>query len=188
MSYVSLGGNCSIAYQLQKYGKRTNSYPFDWADLSIQNLNLVLSTDFDDFINLEIIKLSENHLDKINFQRPSYLIKNNLGIKFAHEIHEPDQIKGFEESLRRRIDRFKQLDSPQFIRIENKKLKSKQYQLYIQQLKDILDKMFAGKYTLTVITHQSISLNLFDQLTHITYDSYSDDWKRDDIDWSSIIM
>ena len=28
MNFVSLGGNCSVAYQLDKLGLRHNSYPF----------------------------------------------------------------------------------------------------------------------------------------------------------------
>jgi hypothetical protein len=30
MEYISLGGDCSVAYQLQRHGLKNASYPFDW--------------------------------------------------------------------------------------------------------------------------------------------------------------
>ena len=30
MEYISLGGDCAVAYQLQKFGLRKQAYPFDW--------------------------------------------------------------------------------------------------------------------------------------------------------------
>ena len=36
--YISLGGNCSITYQLNKYKLRNFLSPFDWSKITINQL------------------------------------------------------------------------------------------------------------------------------------------------------
>ncbi len=37
--FISLGGNCSVCYQLNKYNIRTVAYPFDWCKISINQVD-----------------------------------------------------------------------------------------------------------------------------------------------------
>ena len=41
MDIVSLGGNCSVAYQLNKLQLRYNSYPFDWCKIDFLFIKLI---------------------------------------------------------------------------------------------------------------------------------------------------
>ena len=50
MTYISLGSNCSVSYQLQKYNLKLKSFPFDWSKLSITQLISVLENDFSDYV------------------------------------------------------------------------------------------------------------------------------------------
>ena len=35
---ISLGSNCSITYQLNKYNLRNTAYPFDWSEIRMNKL------------------------------------------------------------------------------------------------------------------------------------------------------
>ena len=58
---ISLGSNCSVTYQLNKYNLRQQSFPFDWSKITIKQLNKVLESKFKDYENVFIKKFSENH-------------------------------------------------------------------------------------------------------------------------------
>lgn len=116
--FISLGGNCSVAFQLKNIGIRFNSYPFDWAKINISQLNNILDNDFKDFHNLSIKKLSHNHNYKFIDNQNSFLLTNPYKIIFAHEIpfnNNQDivdsNIVALKEKFNRRINRFRNLNS-----------------------------------------------------------------------------
>ena len=49
---ISLGSNCSVTYQLNKYNLRQQSFPFDWSKITIKQLNKVLESKFKDYENV----------------------------------------------------------------------------------------------------------------------------------------
>ena len=59
--FISLGGNCSIAYQLNKFDLRTHAYPFDWCKINSKQLLQVLKSNFKNYHILEFKKYSDNH-------------------------------------------------------------------------------------------------------------------------------
>ena len=54
---ISLGGNCSVAYQLRKFNINNISYPFDWCKLTIKNLIKVLENNFENYHNIKFKKI-----------------------------------------------------------------------------------------------------------------------------------
>lgn len=108
--YIPLGENCSVAFNLKELNLRKESYPFDWCKLSIKQLNNVLESDFKDFSNVKIKKFSKNHhlINGLAFEG-SYLLTNKYNIVFAHEMNRTNSIIEFQEKLKRRIIRFKEL-------------------------------------------------------------------------------
>jgi len=61
--FISLGGTCAVAYNIRKFSPHSvvRRYPFDWAKMTIKQLNAVLENDFADYEKLELKKFSENH-------------------------------------------------------------------------------------------------------------------------------
>ena len=137
VEYISLGGNCCIAYNLKKYNKSVIRFPFDWCNITINQLNNVLSNDFNNFTNIEIKKLSKNHnllVDQKLSIEPSLILSNNYNIKFSHEIIEKYQLENFINILNKRVERFYNLKDPIFIRIELQSKSIEYYQLEYTKL------------------------------------------------------
>ena len=165
--FISLGGNCSVCYQLNKYNIRTVAYPFDWCKISINQLISVLSNDFDNYDSIKIYKYSENH--------NSYLLKNDYDITFAHEIGNIDE---FKIKLADRIDRFKNSKNNIYIRIELCKINDN----YINKIKQLM-KLIKGK--LILIINSDIEINIENVVVY-RYNEFSDDWQMNHIDWLTI--
>ena len=77
MKLISLGGNCSITYQLIKLNLRSEAYPFDWTKISINQLINVLENNFNGYSEtLEIKYMSDKHFLSNNEKLFHNLIKN----------------------------------------------------------------------------------------------------------------
>jgi hypothetical protein len=186
--FISLGGNCSICYQLKKYGTNLNffrnlsfsvnrknyvflvingfrevAYPFDWCKISMNQLISVLSNDFHNYDSIKIYKYSENH--------NSYLLKNDYGITFAHD----DDIQS---KINRRINRFRCIENGIYIRIELCKINNN----YINKIKKLMD-LIKGK--LILIINFDIEINIENVIIY-RYDEFSNDWQMNHIDWLTI--
>ena len=152
--YVSLGSNCSIAYNLNLYKKRTQSYPFDWCKIKLNQLVDVLEADFSDYTNVQKKKFSENHklisVNKIECEG-TYILKNKYNIEFAHELTKLYETDKFKSLIDKRIERFNNLTNPIFIRLEQNKVNVEQY----KKLYDHLEKKFKS-FKLVVISNTSI--------------------------------
>jgi hypothetical protein len=185
MTFISLGSNCSVAYQLNKYDYRYEAYPFDFAKTGLNKLISVLETDFKDYTNIEIIKKSVNHkyIDKnIITDMASYIVKNYYGIQFAHEIMEKD-IDEFKIKLLRRIERFKKLKNPTFIRIETQKFKRDNYIIKMEELIKKLEFYF-DNFKLIIISDIPI---IHEKITWIKLKDYTKDWTYSEIvDWKNL--
>lgn len=139
--YISLGSNCSMTYQLNKYGLRLRAYPFDWVKINLSQLNQILEKDFNDFVeSIELKKISQKHeyfgnskiedideflnqshntndnsiIDNYKIDKEksdSVILTNKYHIEFAHELADPNQIEYFKSRIESRIDRFRNIQS-----------------------------------------------------------------------------
>jgi hypothetical protein len=173
--FVSLGSNCAVAYQLQQFNWRHASFPFDWSRIKLSQLITVLENNFHDYENLEIKKISENHLDFIS-GKPSIIYKNSYGIEFAHYYN-------FHETLPRRIDRFNKLINPTFIRIETGKITENIQELY-NKLITILNKTF-NTYEIIVVSIDKIKNP---KVINRSLKSFENDWRNPQVNWKELFM
>jgi Putative papain-like cysteine peptidase (DUF1796) len=109
---IPLGNNCCVAYQLQKHGYRSAAYPFDWSKHTMKQLIQVLQ-DRDEtmFTTFQTIRFSDHHPSFLfdHQDSGSYLLTNTYGMQFAHEVCRLDQLNTFQETMKRRFQRFFQL-------------------------------------------------------------------------------
>ena len=198
--YISLGTNCSVAYQLRKLGLREEAYPFDWCSTNYKNLLEVLKNDFKDYEKVSIKKFSDNHIlfknedvfdEKVD-KKGTYIFKNGYGITFAHELIEEndENIDKFKETINRRIKRFRELDGNiVFIRIEiNDKI------FNYNELIEILDKKFLN-YKIIILGNieyeKTSNGNIdYEKTSNGKIEYYKlpefKDWKYDNFDWNII--
>lgn len=176
MKYISLGGNCSVTYQLKNLGLKYESYPFDWSKITINQLISVLENNFTNYdSSIKIHKLS-------NLHNNTYLLKNNYNVTFAHEVTDENQLNEFKEKIKRRITRFYNLENVVFIRIELTKISIEK----IINLYNVLEK-FVRNYKLIVIVHKQYKFNINVPNIYILYfDNFSDDWQMNHFDWQQI--
>lgn len=184
MEYVSLGSNCSVTWWLNELGLRNCAYPFDWSNITIQQLNNALTNNFVNYVDtLEVKFISKKYLN-INGNSTA-IITNNYGIKFAHEVLTND-ISEFKKSLTKRIIRFNDLKKENFVvfvRIELKPLSSK-YLDYLEELVKLLD-LINKKYLLKIIIHKDSNIKIsLDKVKIYYYDSFSSDWKMSNLNWT----
>ncbi len=98
--YVSLGGSCHVAASMAKLGIRNFSGPFDWYISPLRGVLQCLDMDFDGFLSLENLKVSDN-------QRT--FIDTKYEFNFPHEIKrslEADYDEIYEK-YQKRISRFR---------------------------------------------------------------------------------
>ena len=178
----SLGGSCAVAYQLNKYKKRNGALPFDWTKISASQLKKVLSLIFKNYENLELKKKSDNHP---NFEKKtdySLILKNEYKIQFAHELCCKEEIEAFKERLIIRIERFKQLVKPKFIRLETKNLSTEQMNIYLEIEKE-LEKYFPQGFTMILISKNRYQSN---NTQWIELNDFESDWRYPSINWKQI--
>jgi hypothetical protein len=192
MEIISLGGNCSIAYQLNKLGLRKKAYPFDWCDIKINQLITVLNEDFKDFEEISIIKKSERHFlieDKEEEKEPTYIIKNKYNVRMAHEMIREEDIEEMKERIRRRIERFREIREAIFVRVETRKEDRKKYDEMIRWIDGRYE-----KYRIIVVSMgESPELEWMTEerrgwIKWVKIEGYNEDWKREDLEWEKIFM
>ena len=132
--YISLGGNCSITYQLNKYKIRDFLSPFDWSKITINQLikvfedtlnnnhlnkytNLTIKYKSDKFILLDDINNQTINNQSINNQtinnqtinnqtinNQSLVLTNEYGVIFAHEILNKYDLPSYIEEIKNRFN------------------------------------------------------------------------------------
>jgi hypothetical protein len=116
MAYISLGPTCSVAYQLQKLGKKKESLPFDWIRCpSIKDVIYLIENNFEGFLSeisfvrddtkFPIIKDSEI-FDDVSDKETKIYRNEKLNIGFFHDFKEGITIEDVREKYNRRIQRF----------------------------------------------------------------------------------
>lgn len=194
MEYISLGSNCSITYQLEKFGLRKTSYPFDWVKISLGQLILILETDFSNYVEtLEYEKISQCHqictqdLITQSNNLHSLILTNKYKVKFAHELSEKYQLDEFQNKMRQRIDRFRKLPmNICFIRIELKPINQSWY-LNIIHLNNLLLK-YISDFTLILIICSELEFSFPSNIKLYRFDKFDSDWKMNTIDWEKIFL
>lgn len=187
-TYISLGNTCGLAFQLKETGLRTQTFPFDWCKITINQLNKVLYNNFNKFNKLEVLKYSNNH--------DSYLLKNPYNITFAHELYQINdyQINQLENIINERIINFINLKNKHirfiihksfFDSIElNKLIKNLQKYFtnfkifYITDIHSIINKYNSKLFNLETIKVISIDYNMINW----------DNWHLSDIDWFDLLF
>lgn len=216
-SYISLGSNCAIAHQLNNLNIRNLSMPFDWCKTKLLKLIMVFQNDFSKFADLgieNIKKISENH-PHFETGEPSFILKNYYGIEFAHELVKLDNNDGnnndiinlekilsnFSSKVSNRIERFKQLENPTFIRLELEVFKNMQKMFDLYRILFLELNIEFENYRILVITRQCKEIIeyikntendfLLDKFKFINLDEKNksfEDWTYNNIDWKSIIL
>jgi len=187
--YISLGGNCSITYQLNKYNLRNEACPLDWAKIKINQLINILENNFNNYAeSLQIKEYSDSH--------QSYIITNHYSVQFAHElvnIDKSDELNDFKDKIKKRIIRFKNLSNNLinkiiFIRIELQPIKSNYIDNIIKLVK--LIRNYCSNFILKILIETNSYNTIFQEklecVEFIKFDSYSEDWKMDHINWEKI--
>ena len=185
-NYVSLGSQCSVAYHLKRLNLSQYSYPFDWCKLNIKKLINVLENNFQDFSIIKFKKYSLNHkylIDSEITNINSIIIQNKYGIEFAHEITEKYEISEFQNKLIKRIERFKNLKNPIFIRIENQNLNKDKMLLY-KKLENILKKYFQN-FKILLISYEKYETDI---TKWFKLENFSPDWKYNNVSWEKILL
>lgn len=182
--FISLGGNCAVTYQLRNLKLYNNSFPFDWCKLNIKNLIKVLENNFENFENIEFKKKSSNHkiIDKELTENDSLIFKNKYGIEFAHEICNKYEIGEFKEKIISRIEKFKNLENPIFIRLETQNLSEEKMKLY-EKLEFLLKKYF-DNFQIILISKHKYESNI---TQYIELKDFSEDWRYPELDWNKIL-
>ena len=104
--FISLGYFCSVAMELERFGLRSESGPFDWviSDMRGGVLQLIESH-FEDFLNPQY--LSQNELYHQQYRNTKF------GITFYHDFNQykslKEQLPDVQKKYCRRIDRFYEL-------------------------------------------------------------------------------
>lgn len=187
--YISLGGFCSIAYQLQKYNLRKIAYPFDWIRCDFTNLCEILENSFEGFMddltlinqsNCFPISLDDNFPDNIDTNSDILIYKNKYNCKFYHDFNSDTIMEDVINKYQNRIKRFYELITNKHIIFIRDELKVNQINL--GRLIKTLNKL-CPSYHLILITDTKIN-NSFDNVYN--YTSKYIDWKRNNINWNQI--
>lgn len=175
-SFISLGGNCSVTYQLNKYNLRKESYPFDWSKIKINKIKDAIENNFNNYNKVEIVKYSENH--------KSWLFKNKYA-SFAHEYLENYNLKEFENKLIKRINNFKKIKNPIFIRIETYSYKNRE--IYIKYWEEIIKtlKKYYKNFKIILISKFNPNKN---EIKWYPYNEFSKEWQNNHLEWEKIFL
>ena len=127
---IPIGYSCDVALELECMGLRTKSYPFDWIISDLQSFLILLSNNFEDFINVNFLYKNNKYLSK------TYVVSHKkYNIEFYHDFYREksisEQINSVYAKYYRRINRL----------YEDIKLPS----LFIHYIKDIDDYYFIKK-------------------------------------------
>ena len=178
MNWISLGGNCSIAYQLKKHQLRQEAYPFDWCRISFPQLIHALQQNLKLFDHIYLHRYSEKHVS-MDLTSGSYLIRNLYNIEFAHEVVKEDLLE-FKECLQRRMIRFYKSTGPRtYIRLETSQ---KIYSL--GELRPLLDAISSDYELIWIGVHPP--RDRWEQVRYIPLEKLSEDWTYSHFNWNNI--
>lgn len=178
-------GTCAVTYNLKD--RRKDAYPFDWSSFTIKQLINVLNENFKDYTDIIVKYFSEKHglmsdVDTVDF-KGSLVLTNKYKIIFAHEIINKYSIDEFKYLLEKRIERFRAVENPTFVRIESKNLSQKQMNKTYGELITIFDKLYVD-WKMILISKLNID-EPHPKIKHYEL-TFSSNWKYPEIDWEHI--
>jgi len=150
--------------------------------MNIKMLFNVLNNNFNDYELVKFKKNSDKHYNFKQLTNQSIILKNKYGIEFAHELNSISEIEKFSSTLKKRIERFKSLVNPTFIRLETQNLNQNQMKIY-SQIELELQKIF-GEFKIILISN----IEYTSKYTHwIKLNNFDSDWRYLSIDWDKLI-
>jgi len=188
--YVSLGNSCSIAYNLNLYNLRKESYPFDWVRVAnLNNITSLIENKFVDFLDINTFIFKEfSDKFEVNNKLGSYIYKNNYCC-FYHEFEnriDQEKILYFKEKYKRRIERFLELLSSNkniiFIREEFGKISIIKINKFIKKLYDFNPNI---NFKIILITNDSQLINIPNVKKYVSNIQITN-WKRPELNWMEI--
>jgi hypothetical protein len=179
MIRISLGSDCSVAYNLQCLGYRDFSFPFDW--IISKNIIDVLSNDFANFLNVNFLKVagktSFSHIDE-NFSEIDENLcsmlrvkhKKYAGVEFLHDFHDLnlEDIDNVVEKYNRRIERFYKV-----MRDEN--VEKHLYRICKYDEREQIEKIFREKN----FVNWKLHIKLYSEFP------ICEEWKRSEFEWGN---
>jgi len=192
MQYISLGCDCSVSYQIRKYGLQTmGTLPFDWMKLDkLQDLLSILDDNFAEFAKFDsyIVKTQTDNFENFNMNSEKEkvlsrrrLIHTKYKFTLPHEyINDTLNIEQFETRYARRIVRFQTLVTDSsikkiFVRLsgnkESKEVKNKMY------LEECLFRYGCKNFEVVVINYNNYDSLIPNEFT----------WQRDYIPWQKTL-
>lgn len=106
--FLSLGFNCTVAYEIEINNHRHSSYPFDWIRLPFDGLCSILKNDFNGYLDANFLVLDPHKL---------YVENIKYGVQFHHDFSKInhlivsnwlDELGQVTQKYERRIKRFYQ--------------------------------------------------------------------------------
>lgn len=210
--FVSLGGSCSVAYQLQEHNQRECAFPFDW--VRVDDLNMIteiINNNFEGFIT-SVEKITEsdkfplsyddNFPDKTSDKtsdKKSIIMKNKYGVKFYHDfesitIEEICQInQKYQRRINRMIELIKSNNEICFVRDEIKpqKITEDKIKRFIETIKSINNEC---KFKFILICHNPqnnnydiLRISLKDVIIFNDKEKFGN-WKRPNVCWDKIFI
>jgi len=175
MEYISLGGDCAVAYHLQRMGLRTCAYPFDW--ILTPRIVPLLESQGVDFIQEELLiwKNKTSSFPRIDEDwgsecavawcdsELSRVVHKTYKCSFVHDLKDKQDIHNIKECIekyKRRWERFHQI-------MKNPKVYKKCFRMGKKEdIETVCESL--GYINYTIIQHESIP---------------GTDWKRNDWHW-----
>jgi hypothetical protein len=192
MIRISLGSDCSVAYNLQRLGYRNFSFPFDW--IISKNIIDVLSNDFVDFLNVDFLKIagrtSFSHIEENFSETDEHLcsmlrVKHTkyIGVEFLHDFKNfapgkefleckvkevIEDIEYVVEKYNRRIERFYNV-------MRDRNIEKHLYRICKYDEREQIEKIFKEKNFLNWKLH----IKLYSEFPQC------EEWKRSEFDWDN---
>jgi hypothetical protein len=183
--HISLGLDCSVAYQLKKFGLRTYAFPLDWVKIkSLDSLQLIIQDNFSNLLkkNWSTFEQSDKYFALQDSDKKSLIgIRcNETNVIIPHESiqHEID-INEVHVNLQRRVQRFQDIMQSRHFKYIYIGFDTKDAEKSIKSIKNIqsiLETYYVAE------TFQIVPINY--SLYTCTDQDFS--WHRNYIDWSAI--
>ena len=196
---VSIGGECSVAYQLKKFNYRFNSFPFDWIKSSMSDVYRLLVNNFNQFIDMQFIKFKKSSdnfkfivQDDDNIKNIEYgniYVHSLYSIHFCHDFDDDKKSNSNDviNKYQRRISKLKQLMDSQlcvFVRYESEPIDYNLLELWNSN-RNIPTIIISSNCDKTqFITIDTLDIHRFSpNVTIIKDNSVFDNWQRNNFPW-----
>lgn len=190
ITYISLGSDCSVSYQLRKLGLQTHgSMPFDWMRIdNLLSIISILEDEFRDFARFESYNIKQQSLAFDYFGSSGASMKSEY--RMVHSRYKfilPHEYQGsrieplqFAEKYSRRIARFLDIGRNEKIRKIFVRLGTKKEQPLHTKLHNALDKLGIVNYTIKYI--------MYNEWDEFIPQGVPFQWQRDYMPWEEILM